>query len=616
MNRYYTRVLQWGLTIVLLMISATQVIAQNGTSGKNLKLSVDIESGPRVGEPFKVSFTIDAKARGIKLGSLDPSLKIILGPSIATGERQVIMNGKRESASFSSFSYMIMAEKEGTFKIPSASVKVGSATYSSPTQTFKVFPASTKKGSEATKGDDSSRQIDLNKGVFFKLILSKTTMYEQEGFLASFKIYSLYDFRFNDVKFPEFDGFLSQSIENDEQIQLTPEQYNGRLYLTGIIKRFFLTPQRSGELTIPSGKFDLTVSVPVQKSQESVDAIFGNYLGSYQNVQKIFSSQPMRIKVKPLPTPVPEKFNGAIGRFSMTASAPSSVVKSGESYKIVVKVSGDGNLKLIDMPKPIFPTDFDVYDPQEEQEISISENGSSGTREISYFAVPRSQGDYTIPPIQLIYFDPKSGKYETLSSKPFKLHVDKGDGAQVAAVSNFSQNEEASVLSTDIHYIKNLSSNGHILPPRNRTGYLLSYLAITILTTIIFFILRSKNNERMDNVAYRSKKAGSIARKWLKQAEESLKRGNSEEYYETLLKGMVDYLGSKLNIPMSEWSKEALVERLASIGASEDLQAESINLLSQLEFNRYTQNQSISQREELYRQSAALIGQIEEIKKK
>lgn len=615
MNRYYTRMLQWGLTIVLLL-TTTIAVSQNGTSGKSLKLSVDVESAPRVGEPFKVSFTIDAKARGIKLGSLDPSLKIILGPSIASGERQVISNGKRESSSFSSFSYMIMAEKEGTFKIPAASVKVGSATYNSAVQTFKVFPADTKKGSETTAADGSTKHIDLNKGVFFKLILSKTTMYEQEGFLASFKIYSLYDFSFNDVKFPEFDGFLSQSIESPGQIQLTPEQYNGRLYLTGIIKQFFLTPQRSGELIIPVGKFDLTVSVPVQRAQDDMDAIFGNYLGSYQNIEKTFSSQATRIKVKPLPIPVPEGFNGAIGQFSMDASAPLSVIKSGESYKIVVKVSGKGNLKLMDIPKPVFPTDFEVYDPQENQDITISESGASGQREVSYFAVPRSQGDYTIPAIRLVYFDPAQGQYKTISSKPFKLHVDKGDGTQVASVSNFTQNEDASILSTDIHYIKKLPSKAHTLPSRNRIGYILSYIAIVLLTIAIFFILRSKNNEKTDNVAYRSKRAGSVARKWLKQAEESLKRGDSDEYYETLLRGMVDYLGSKLNIPMSTWSKETAEEKLLSFGASKELQQETVSLLSQLEFSRYAQDQSISQREELYRQCVSLIGQIEEIKKR
>lgn len=607
-----------GVTILVILCSVfffEPLIAQSGD--EKVELSVEVESAPRVGIPFKVTFNINSEARDLRMPSLDPSLRVDMGPFVSSGRSSTYSSGSgRKVTKFTTFSYMLVASKEGTFEIPASTVKVGTSTYTSKPKSFTVFSADAAGADAIDEGAGAAagRQlVDLNKGVFITLSLSKRTMYEQEGFLATFKLYSLYDISFQNVKFPEFDGFLVHEIEQPNVIQLSSEQYNGKIYLTGILKQSFLIPQRSGELTIPAGKFDLIVNVPVKRSGNSLESFFEDFLGGSTNVEKTISSKPMKVNVKPLPTPQPEGFNGAVGDFTMDTEVPSSVVKAGESYRINVKVKGKGNIRLIDIPKPAFPNNFEEYDPQEESDISVSANGISGSKEVQYFAVPRTHGDFEIPPIEFIYFNPATGKYHTIKSKEFKLHVDQGDGTQQAAVSNYSQKQDVEVLGSDIRYIKT-NKKATRMPKLNIMGYISTYLMLLAISIVLFFIFRSKRNEKSDTALYRSKRASKVAKRWLSSAAASLKKGDDDSYYEILLSGLTDYFTSKLHIPMSSWSKEYADEILKEKNAPETVRQEMINLFSDLEFSRYTHSASVHHKEELYERSATLITKIEDLK--
>ena len=131
-------------------------------------------------------------------------------------------------------------------------------------------------------------------------------------------------------------------------------------------------------------------------------------LDTYRDVNKELVSQPATINVKPLPSGKPASFSGAVGDFTMTADINTDHVKANEAVTIKVKISGNGNLKLVKNPEVAFPNDFDIYDPKVESDTKTTTAGVSGSKTIEYMAIPRYNGNFEIPAIQFSYFDTKS----------------------------------------------------------------------------------------------------------------------------------------------------------------------------------------------------------------
>lgn len=84
--------------------------------------------------------------------------------------------------------------------------------------------------------------------------------------------------------------------------QLVMENYKGKNYGTAIIKQTVLYPQRSGKITIPSGKLDIVLRVPGPARQRT--SVFDDFFGSssYIDVKKELTTPPVTIDVKPLPS--------------------------------------------------------------------------------------------------------------------------------------------------------------------------------------------------------------------------------------------------------------------------------------------------------------------------
>ena len=79
---------------------------------------------------------------------------------------------------------------------------------------------------------------------------------------------------------------------------------------------------------------------------------------------------------------------------------------------------------LITPPSPQFPSSFEVYDPQIEDNINKGDNGVSGNRSYEWVLIPRSQGKFTIPAYRFIYFDPSTAQYVTLTIALIRQSLD------------------------------------------------------------------------------------------------------------------------------------------------------------------------------------------------
>jgi hypothetical protein len=468
------------------------------------------------------------------------------------------------------------------------------------------------QGSQAPAQSGSSTTSE-NSDLFVRLNIAKSSVYENEGFLATFKLYSLVDATgFDNIKFPEFEGFISQDIELPSNLQMTLENFNGRNYRTVVLKQVVLYPQHSGKISIGSGKYDVNVRI---RSQQRSRGFFDDFFDTYQNVKKTVTSAPVVVDVKPLPAGKPASFSGAVGDYKMTSSINTTNLKANDAITIKMTISGTGNVKLIKNPEIIFPADFEVYDPKVDVNTKVSASGVSGSKTIEYYAIPRYGGDFTIPSAHFSYFDLKSGTYKTLSTEEYQLHVTPGEGGTASpAVVNSTNKENIRYLGQDIRHIKTENYSFY------KTGllfgtltYWLYYLIPAFLFAVFFIYFRKLVRQKANIALMRTKKANKVASKRLKTANKYLKEDKKEPFYDELLKAVWGYLSDKLNIPVSSLTKDNVEVELTKSGAKEELINQFLDILNTAEFARYAPSQGHGAMDELYQSTINAINNMEKI---
>ena len=352
-----------------------------------------------------------------------------------------------------------MATAEGDFTIPGATITADGNQMVSNSVRVRVLPAdqATNGASSGNGGGQSSGTASRassgtsvsNSDLFITATASKTTVYEQEAFLLTYKIYTLVDLRmFDNVKLPDFKGFHSQEVELPNDRRWGLEHYKGRNYQSTIYRQFVLFPQQAGKLTIDAARFDASIAKATQVA-DPFEAFF-NGGSNYVEVKKTILTPQLTIDVKPLPVGKPADFSGGVGEFNITSSINSTNVKTNDAVTVKLVISGTGNLKLLSNPEVKFPEDFEVYDPKVDNKFRLTNSGLSGSKVIEYLAIPRNAGTYKIPAVKFSYFDINSRSYKTLTTEEYELHVEKGAGNAAQTIANFTSKEDLKVLNEDI----------------------------------------------------------------------------------------------------------------------------------------------------------------------
>lgn len=570
-----------------------------------------------VGDQFRLSFTINTQnVRDFRVGEIK-DFDVLMGPSRSQQSSTQMINGKVTSSSSITFTYILMANKEGTFTIPAATAQAdGKEVASTPFQ-VKVLPKDEANGIGGVGSGDT--QTSRNSGtlnatdLFITSTTSKTTVYEQEAILLTYKIYAAVDLRgFDNVKLPDFKGFQSQEVELPDDRRWELEHYRGRNYRTTIYRQFVLFPQQTGQLEIESARFDASVA----RATEAIDPFdaFFNRGNTYVEIKKTLTTPKILVTVNPLPNGKPEGYTGGVGDFSISSSLSSNHVKANDAVTLKINITGVGNLKLIKAPEVKFPDDFEIYDPKVDNQFRITSTGLSGSQTIEYLVIPRNAGNYKIPAVKFSYFDTKSQSYKTLTTEDYDLQVDKGDGTSSQTVANFNNKEDLRILNEDIRFIK---QNDVKLRPRggyffNSLGYWLFYLIPLAIFIIIFIIYRRQIAENANVTKMKNKKANKVALKRMKEAGKLLADGNGDQFYDEVLKALWGYTSDKLNIPSSMLSKDNIEGQLKEHQVSQEVINEFIEILDTCEFARFAPGEEKHQNmDKVYASALDTIGKME-----
>lgn len=567
------------------------------------------------GEQFKISFTVNStNVRDFRAPSIT-DFEVLMGPSRSQQSSTQIINGNVSSSSSITYTYVLIANKVGTFTIPGATIKINGKDYKSNSVTVKVLPPD-KNGGASNRGNSqhnaSNAQNISNKDLFITATLNKTQVYEQEAILLTYKIYTVLNLTELRGDMPDLKGFHTQEVPLPRSKQYSLEHYNGRNYRTILWSQYVLFPQQTGKLEIPS----ITYEGVIEQENRNIDPFeaFFNGGSGYITVRKKIVTPSLIVNVLPLPDNKPASFMGAVGDFSITSSINSTKVKTGDALTVKIVVSGTGNMKLIGTPEVKFPSDFEVYDPKIDNKFSLTQAGLTGNKVFEYLAIPRHAGKYTIPASEFTFFDSKTKKYKTLKTEEYTIEVEKGKGDASQVLADFTNKEDIKRLGKDILYIKlgdtTLRDKDHFF--YGSFVYYIWYIIPLVLFIIIIIAGRKKALENANLAKVRTKKANKIATKRMKAAGALLSQNKKEAFYDEVLKALWGYISDKLNIAVSDLSKDNIEYELSKYGISDDLIKEFIETLNQCEFARYAPGNENEAMDKVYSMAVDVISKIED----
>lgn len=579
---------------------------------QDITVHAEYPSVVRAGQQFSIIWTVNSGGGDLAIPSMEGFYKL-MGPQKSYSSSTQIINGSVSQQVSNSFVYYFQALKEGKFVIPPASFTLKNKTYYSDSLHIEVLSENARQNPQKNGGNSQAgaEAEPAGRDLYVDLRLNRRDVYIGEGIVATVKIYTRVNLAgINEIKYPAFTGFLKTDLDTPPLNSLRQENVNGTIYGTGVIQQFLLYPQITGDVTIDPVQITLLVQ---QKTGQS-DPFFGDFFSTYSSVPKAVISSPVTIHVKPLPGTRPADFSGVVGNLDIKASVSKDSVNVNDAVNFRVVISGNGNLRLAEAPSLKLSPDIEVYDPKITENFKNSTSGTTGQKTFDFLLIPRHYGEFKIPPLTYSFFNTSTGKYERLSTGEYHFYARKGaDQNSGITVYGSISKEDVKYVGKDIRFIK--STPGKLRKPSgailsNRLFYL-GYAASLFLFLLILFIRREHIRRNSDIIAVKNRKAAKIAGKRLQDAAGCLKRGENDRFYEEILKGLWGYLSDKLNIPVSDLTRNNAVAALEHKGISEDEIKQLTDILDTCEYARYAPSASGSEATAIFEGASGFIRSLE-----
>lgn len=599
-----------------LIASFLVALIATATAFPQATFTVNAPTRVHVGEKFAVTYRLrNGEGTGLKVSQINGCTQIF-GPAVSSSMSYSVVNGKASSSSVYDYTYTYRADKAGSYKIAEASIVVEGKRLSTRPLTLSIVPGGAGSTSASGHQQSSAPQIDdistqsSDKGVsssdvFVRIIMSKSSAFEQEAVECTIKLYTKYAISaFFPTKQPSFDGFLIQELDVKPALNQV-EMYNGQRYMTAMLKKCIMYPQKAGKLTINSGNYDINV---VQYDNVNMG------LFSVQNPRerKIkVSSNSASIEIKPLPQPQPEGFSGAVGQFTANTRLVGNSFRTNDPGTLIYDITGTGNIKYIKEPAVDFPSEFELYAPKKQDKIKIEGANMTGTVEIEYTFVPQNIGDFKIGTNKFIYFDPAEKKYVTINVPGFDIKVQKGSGKATSADKKDVEQKNTDILNIVLGD-KDMSKTRSFVITR------WWYWGMILFLILAFAGAVAANQERLrrasDTVGTRKAKASKMARRRMRQAYNFMRAHKNDLFYEEELRALWGYLSDKLTIPVSQLSRDNIKFNLLEAGADDELSCQVIDLIDECEMARYTPAASHLKLHEIYDKSVEIIDKLDKVK--
>jgi hypothetical protein len=541
----------------------------------------------------------------------DPSFQVS-GPQQSTSRNVQWINGKVNTVSSTTLVYYVIASAPGKYTIPPAQFETKKLTVSSAPVEIEITGEAAAAPQQRT--DEKGQATESGSEVSLKLILSTREVYVGQPVAATLKLYTRINLSgINDLKYPDFKGFLRDDIDTPPLRSLETETIDGVQYGTGVIQRMVLYPQEAGDIRIEPVEMTALVQQKTSVSDPFFnDPFFDNFFSNVTTVPRTVKTQPAVIRVKPLPVPRPADFYGAVGTFELSSSLSKTEAAVNDAVTMTVTLKGSGNLNLAGEPIINFPRGIEKYDPKTTIKKSSS---TSGTKTFEYLLIPRNTGTFDIPPVSYTVFDPDKEKYVTLRTSGYTISVSGTEGEAEKAAPVYTPGEDVKYLGQDIRFIKNGRVSLKLVSPALVVAsyYWLWYALALFMALVVLLVRREHIKRNADVTGVLNRKAAKNARKRLSQARSLLGTGRPDEVNAAIAKALWGYLGDKLAIAQSDLTKDRCYSVLRERNVEEALITEIDSILTATEYSQYAPASDRESPEGLHKRAAALIGKLDNV---
>ena len=600
------------------------------------QLTVSAKKQVVVGERFQVVFEANAEGKNFQAPSFE-GLSVVGGPFTSTSSSFSMVNGSMSHTVKVTYTFALQAYQEGTFRVGAASLTVKGNKISSEPFEIKVLPDDGSHSNNSSSGyaggssqggqQQSSNDPEVSgKDLFLRVIPSKKSAYVGEQVVLTYKLYTKVPVSSLSVeKMPSYAGFWTKDVSdnNSGALRQSSEYINGIEYTVAEIQKVVVVPQRSGKLSVDPMTIECIAQIRTEsnnrRSNDPFDIFFNDpfFNRNITNVRKELSTQNFSLDVKNLPeTDKPASFAGAVGDYTFKSSIDKTELKTNEAFTLTLSVSGTGNIELLQLPEPVLPPDFEVYDPKVTTSANNGAQGFTGTKKAEYLVIPRRAGDFSLQPVEFAYFNPSREAYQTVVSEPYEIHVEKGVGGEGDDGSIYASNQESiKYLGSDIRHI--MTDDPKLKPTGTvffaTPAYFVALLVALLAFVILLLVSKKHEEQKQDTAANRNKKATKVARGRLKKAEQFLKVKDQNNFYIEMSQALWGYISDKLGIERSKLSMDTVSEAMKEKNVPDDLTQQFVDTLNNCEFARFAPGDAEEKMDDLYRKGIEVITKAEKV---
>ena len=597
----------FALLFLLSLTLSSPSLAQDVT----LQASVD-RTRVEVGEQIQFTVVVESAQMG---GLPQPHVPTpaglhLSGSSSSTSMSVNFINGAMATKRTTTYVFSFIAQNEGTYLLGPAQLTYEGKTIRSEQVRVEVVKASgrpkTRAVPQAGQAMTETEVRDIEQNLFLQAIPDKRVVYVGEPVRLTYKLFTRYDLR--NVQYghvPTFTGFWTETAFDAQRLNMQRETVDGRAFNAALLKRLALFPTTAGKHALEP----LEVNCEIVAGRRSRSLFDFDPFGAFNTQHVKVRSGDVEIEVKPLPPGAPVGFGGAVGQFELRAEAIPTSVKAGDPIAVKVVVRGTGNLHAIaDLMRPK-GAGFKFYDPKTNME---SDGNLGGQKTFEYVAIPQREGQVTLPPFALAYFDPAQARYETARTKPIVLRVAPGEqGPQPVAG---LPGEEVRALGSDIRYIKpdRMRLADQSLSLHQRGGFWLLQV-VPVLGVAGAYLYRRHRERLAGDVAYaRRRRSRSEARRRLGKARQLMHAGDSAGFYGEIHRSLAQFVADRTNRVAAGLTAEQVRVVLVECGVDEQVIAQVQDVFAASDRARFAPGEvSAEEMQQLFGQTEDLIGALE-----
>jgi hypothetical protein len=570
-----------GLTRTLACAAAVLLTWASATVAGEVRFTASVDQTTvGLGEQFQLVLSVEGEDMLSAPSPVLPALAAfeVLGRSSSQSTNISLIGGQLKKQATVSFIYVLAARQLGTAVIPAATLKYEGKEYQSQPIEMTVVKAAQGQATPMPGGANAPQapsRIPLEGNLFLSVTPSRRTAYVGEPITVDILLCSRFQVESGGwAELPTFDGFWAEKVFEASRFDFERRTIEGRAFGVAELKKVMLFPLTAGDVTIKPMAFNVSVA------QAPRD--FFDMLGSSQTVR--VDSKPLALKILPLPEKDrPAEFTGGVGQFTLEAALDRTSTTNGEPVNLTVRVSGSGNVRMIDPPTIASNPGLKILSAETKDDVHVTVDGARGTKTFRFPIIPQSDGRFELPPIAMAYFDPQARAYRRLASGPLAFTAT--GSATIAPVTEASG---LKVLGNDIAYIKPDATGLSSMPMD--APWWPNAMALASLGVAGLALGYRGHRERLESDRGYARKTRSTAlvRRRLHQAEQLLKKRDERGFHAELSRAVLGYLGDRFNLDTHALTRDQLRTGLAERAVAPETIDAVLGIVDRCEVARFS----------------------------